>query len=401
VRLPLSSSRLVAFVVAAAAPLILVSGLPAAAMPSRPTTDDVVLERLQTVTGPVALELRRLRLHSAQHRNPGAAIVAAEGLLALGLATQDPRYVGHAGAILWPWWTDPAAPPAILVLRATIKQNRHDFAGALADLDMALKVDPREPRAWASKAMILLVEGRPEEALGACVEVERWAASISGTICQAAALARLGRAPVAFALLDTALARSPTLDPAIERWARIELAAIARLLGRNGLAEEQLRTALRLEPQDAAAATALAELLLDQGRSRDALAVLGEDLRHDGKLLRMVLALRALGDPAWRQRATLLLGRFAAARERGDSVHLREEARLHLALLDQPAEALKLAEANWQVQREPWDARLLLASAAAVNAPDAAEPVLACLDRTGLHDPALETLRTRLAGGRP
>ena len=146
------------------------------------------------------------------------------------------------------------------------------------------------------------------------------------------------------------------------------------------------------------AATALADLLLDQRRALDALAVLGDDLRHDGKLLRAALALRLLGETAWRDRAALLSARFAAARERGESVHLREEARLHLALLDQPGRALELAQANWRAQREPWDARLLLESAVAADTAAAAEPVLAWLDRTGFEDPALRPLRDKLAG---
>lgn len=398
---PIVTPRRLATLIAVGSALILASGWQVAALPNRPAAEDTILERLPLVTGPAALELRRFRLQPAADRDPEVAAAAAERLLALGQTLQDPRLIGNAAAVLRPWWTDRSAPPALLVLRAAIKQNRHDFAGALADLNAALKADPGDPRAWASKAMILLVQGRPEEALQACAEVERRGASISGTICRAAALARLGRSAEARVLLETTLERSPALAPAVERWARLELAEIGRVLGQDDLAERQLRAALRREPLDAAAATALADLLLHQRRPQDALVVLGDDSAHDGKLLRTALALQALNDDAWRERAALLAERLAAARARGEDVHQREEARLHLALLGQPARALELAQASWGAQREPWDARLLLESAIAANTPAAAAPVLAWLEETGFKDPALEPTREKLMGAKP
>jgi hypothetical protein len=184
----------------------------------------------------------------------------------------------------------------------------------------------------------------------------------------------------------------------IERWGRTELAEIFRLVGRPDSAEAELRAALRLEPQDAFAANALADLLLAQGRPREALDVLGADFSHDGKLLRAALAARMLGNPAWRHLAAQLGQRFAAARLRGDAIHLREEARFCLELRDQPAQALALATENWRQQREPADLRVLLASALAADDAEAAAPALAWLDATGFVDPGLEPLVRRLRG---
>jgi hypothetical protein len=52
---------------------------------------------------------------------------------------------------------------------------------------------------------------------------------------------------------------------------------------------------------------------------------------------------------------------------RGDRVHIREEARFTLHLLNDPKTALKFAEENWQVQKEPADIRILLESALAAH----------------------------------
>jgi hypothetical protein len=80
---------------------------------------------------------------------------------------------------------------------------------------------------------------------------------------------------------------------------------------------------------------------------------------------------------------------------RGDTVHRREEARFALHLLNDPATALRLATENWRVQREAWDARLLLEAALAANAPSAAAEVLHWLKATRLEDPQIARLVQR------
>lgn len=380
------------------AAVILPAGQPSQAAPHVPPSDVTVLERLPSTTGVVAAELRRLRSAAADHADLATAMTAAERFLALGRTTQDPRYIGYASGALQPWWEEPGPSAEFLVLRAAIRQHRHDFAGALTDLDRALRQDPGNSRAWLSRSTILLVQGRPAAALAACAKLERSSASMAGTVCRAAAMGRLGQAAAGFALLDTTLARSAGLAPELERWARIELAELARLDGRADIAETQLRAALQLEPQDAFAANALADLLLEKGQPREALDVVAGDLGHDGKLLRATLAARRLDAPEWRAQAALMRERFDAARQRGDALHLREEARFRLEIEEEPVPALALARENWRAQREPADARLLLRSAVMAGAPDAAEPVLAWLRETGFRDPEIAAVVNRLEG---
>jgi hypothetical protein len=55
-----------------------------------------------------------------------------------------------------------------------------------------------------------------------------------------------------------------------------------------------------------------------------------------------------------------------------------------------------MALRNWQVQRAPWDARVVLEAALAANEPKAAEPVLVFLQQTQLEDPIIEPLAREL-----
>ena len=101
----------------------------------------------------------------------------------------------------------------------------------------------------------------------------------------------------------------------------------------------------------------------------DALAVVRGDERNDALLLRIALAEQRLPERAadFTAHRRALADRFDAARQRGDSLHRREEARFRLAIEHDAKGALALAEANWQVQREPADRRILLEAAEAAG----------------------------------
>jgi len=365
-------------------------GTPVGAEPFVPTDDAMILERLPTDPAGSAAALRRLRA-DPRGADLAAALDAARTYFAAGQHSQDPRLVGYAQAALAPWWNNLDAPVEVLVLRAAIHQNRHRFAEALRDLDAVFARDPGNSQAWATRAAIELVQGEPAQALTSCRGRD-----LATTICRAAAMARLGQAPAAQVLLELTLARSATIAPPLEFWARTELAEIARIMGDDGKADRELRRAVAIEPRDAYALCALADLLLDLDRPAEALALVENEPAHDGKLLRATIAGRRLDAPWWRARAALLDERFAAATRRGDALHLREEARYRLELRDEPAAALDLALLNWRNQKEVWDARILLESAIAAGRPGAAEEVLAWLRTTGLDDARLAPLLVRL-----
>ncbi|MEO6420252.1 MAG: hypothetical protein ABIP39_12625, partial [Polyangiaceae bacterium] len=81
---------------------------------------------------------------------------------------------------------------------------------------------------------------------------------------------------------------------------------------------------------------------------------------------------------------------------RGDVVHRREQARFQLALRHEPKVALALARANWDVQKEAWDARIFLEAALATNDPAAASPVADFLAESGAEEPRLVALARRV-----
>src|SRR5215470_8142569 len=121
----------------------------AGAGPRRPTDGREAIARVPArASDPAVRDLAELerRLDARPH---DAALAARVARLAIDAARRrsDPRFWGKAEAVLAPWWAEAAPPDDILLLRATVRQARHDFARALADVDALLARRPGDAQA--------------------------------------------------------------------------------------------------------------------------------------------------------------------------------------------------------------------------------------------------------------
>ncbi|HJY75957.1 MAG TPA: hypothetical protein VKE95_04960 [Burkholderiales bacterium] len=378
---------------------LLVAGTCVAA-PFVPADSKQILETLpEAPAGSFSRELSQMRRELARDpRNLELATRVARRYIERARAEADPRYLGYAQAALSPWWEQRASPASVLVLRATIRQNLHDFAGALADLTAALEIEPRNPQAWLTRATIQQVRGEFAEALHSCRALERLAGELVATACWAGAASMSGQAEAGYERLRDALARQRGAPPGVRQWAITSLAEMAARQGRNRLAEGHFREALAVGEPDPYLKAAFADFLLDEGRNAEVAALLNTEIRADNLLLRLTLAEMALRLPRASGHVDALKARFGAARMRGDSLHRREEARFALHVLSEPQEALRLAQQNWaSAHRESWDARIYLEAALASGNPGAARPVLDWLRANRVQDVKLAALAEQAA----
>ncbi len=102
--------------------------------------------------------------------------------------------------------------------------------------------------------------------------------------------------------------------------------------------------------------------------------------------MRLAIAQKQTGDPLFARSRDALRAAFTAEADRGEAVHRREQARFLLEIEDKPREALTAALANWQVQREPDDALILLNAAHAAGVPGQARAALEFVRSQGLQD---------------
>ena len=366
----------------------------AAAEPFKPTLDSAVLERLPSNASYLsAAKIRASRAQMAAHPTDlQFALRTAQHYINLARLDGDPRYLGYAEAALKYWWAMPHPPVQVRLLRATIRQSNHEFDTALTDLSMALKSDPANPQIWLTRSAVYQVVGRYSEARRDCLALLRVSDQFVSSMCLANIASVTGQARVGYQLLKRALSDAGNVSDGELQAAYTQLAEIAQRLGDNVRAERHYQQAVALPKHDAYVKTAYADFLLDQHKPEQVLQLLRGGTASDAVLLRVALAKQMLLDPSVGADITALQNRFDASRLRGDTVHRREQARFALHLLKQPQQALRLAQANWQVQREPADARILLEAALAARDIAAARPMLAWIQQSRLEDQTIGNL---------
>ncbi|HRI14150.1 MAG TPA: hypothetical protein PLX89_14235 [Verrucomicrobiota bacterium] len=332
---------------------------------------------------------------AANLTNLNLALAVTRRCLKRGREEADPRYLGQAQVALEPWSDDANPPVEVLVLRATLHQSLHHFETALAELGAALVRDPRNVQAWLTKATIHTVRADFAEARHAAVRLLPLTDELTATTAVAQIASVCGQGAGAIAQLKTVLAETQGRSDFESRaegsqrlWAETVLAETLARLGHVPAAETHFKEGLKLAPRDPYLLGAYADFLLDQNRLEEVAELLGEHKRIDGLLLRWTEATRSESG------IEELASRFEAARARGDRVHLREEARFELRLRKRSAVALALAKENWQVQREPADARLLIEAARAISDHDTEDFVLDWAAQTKLEDVALRSNRS-------
>ncbi len=375
---------------------------PAHSAPYIPPKGGDVVERLPRRNDPAQLELQRLRKQLAANPNDIAlATSVARHHIATARRETDPRYFGYAQAALAPWWAMPAPPSEVRLLRATLLQSTHHFPEAMRDLDAIVAADPQNSQAWLTRATVQTVRGHYKDATASCARLSSMTTQLVSMTCIASIGAMTGRSAASESLLETTLGRNADADPELRVWVLTLLAEIAERRGNAAVAEARYKNALVMSPRDSYLLGAYADFLLDQKRPLEVIALVKDQTRIDGLLLRHALALRQTSGAAQalRDADAELAARFGAAMRRGDTVHQREQARYELHVRGDAKTALALAQKNWAVQKESADMRVLLEAALKTGDRAAAAPVLDWATKNGVEDVAVARLAKQLKAG--
>jgi tetratricopeptide (TPR) repeat protein len=332
-----------------------------------------------------AAELAARRTLSAQ--DPATAVTLARLELQRYHRFSDPRYLGRAQAILSPWWKLVDPPAEVLLLRATIRQSVHEFTAAREDLDKLVALRPDDVNAQLTRAVVATITADYVAARESCATLT--ARPLVAATCAAPIDGIAGNAAAAYDKLAMLLPRSRP-DAAVKGWTLTALAELSIMMGNTAKAEGHLRNALAVDEDDHYARGLLFDVLHETHRNAEASQLLAGREHIDSHLVRLAISEHALRSTDAARLAGLMRERIEAAAQRGDRIHLREEARFALAVERDPARAVLIAKDNWDVQKELADARLLVEAAAAVRDAAAAAPVVEWVERTGVRDAWLD-----------
>lgn len=345
----------------------------AAEGPFIPASPDTVVEK---VPAGGAARKARAAARAALASKPDdvdAAVALARGYVDAARAEgNDVRLIGRAQAALAPWWEVLDAPPAVRLLRATIKQSLHDFSGARVDLDALVAANPDDGQAWLTRATVAMV-------MGDYVEAEKSCAALNGlvaVVCRAPLKGLKGEAAAAAKEVEVAL--TAATPQAMKAWALSVAGELHGWAGETKEAEAAFAQVLQLDSTDDYTRGVWADLMLDAGRNAEVAKLVAGREGNDALLLRGCEARSA-------EACETLSQRVAATRQRGDVVHRREEARYALRVEGDAAKSLALAVENFKVQREPADVRVLLEAAVAAKDNEAGVPAVEWMKRTGFQ----------------
>jgi predicted Zn-dependent protease len=358
----------------------------AIASPIVPTGDDEVIDVLPAVSGNRAEERRMRKLLAQQPRDPQLALTLAKRYLAQAHESGDPRFAGMAFSAIDPWADDATAPDDVLMMRATLQQYMHEFDTSAATLQKLLARNPSRPQAWLTLATVRRVQGRYSDSDVACRDVARAGAALYSSACLAENAALRGDVAHARAIFDSLIAASAN-QPEMQAWLTTSLAELEQRAGNAGAAEAAFKTALRLDP-DPYTVLDYADLLIEQKRPAEALAVLKDQVRTDPVLLRLAIAGKQAGAPSAAADIAEMRDRIALANERPDAkiFHGREQAMFALAVDGNAQLALELARGNAAKQREPLDLFVLALAAHASGDRQAIADAKRLTDEMGLVD---------------
>ena len=396
----------------------------------RPATPDYVVLKVPASASndPIAqLEQRRSR----EPENEALAAELAQLYLARARTEREQRYFARAEALVKPWASREDARAATLRVQADILQNRHDFANAVRLLDRAIALDPRDANARLMRASVKMVNGRAAQARADCADVLAAGESTAGAICLAQVLGATGGLARAEALLKVLVARdelasgppaaaqpattssalvmpagaglaaalrnsmpTPPAAASMRAWALWLLADFADRAGDARAAETHLRAALEAAPLNEGIRSALSDLLLARGASREALALVDLPAPSIGLLARRARAQQLLRDPALEDTRSQIEDLVTLASRRGDPPHLREEALIALDVDHDAARALELARSNFDTQRETVDVRLLARAASACGDTATLLTLAKWIHETGYEDHQLPGVAT-------
>jgi tetratricopeptide (TPR) repeat protein len=388
--------------------LLLACAWAAHAAPYTPQSDSEVVERLPLTSDPSVRRVESLRRQlAARPEDATLRVEIARRYFELAMAQGDPRFVGYASSAIAPLAANPPAKAedraSYWLVRGQIQQFSHDFEAALISLAKASQLAPSSPEPLSWRIAIFMVQARYAEALAESERLTPLAEPLLGLGWKTYVRATTGQLESAFQEVANAVKPSPNSAvgtapaPELLLWQYTRLADMAWRLQRYEVAEDYFKNALKLGLTDQYLLGAYADFLLARQRPVEVLKLLAGWERSDILLLRLALAGRAAGDGRAADWAAQLRDRFQAAEQRGDRLHEQEAARFELDIERNISKALALAIRNYQTQKEPRDAEILLRAALAANQPKAAQPALDWLRSSRHEDPLIAKLAEQLA----
>ncbi|RLZ07238.1 tetratricopeptide repeat protein [Acinetobacter sp. 2JN-4] len=269
------------------------------------------------------------------------------------------------------------------LLQTRIAQANHDFDEAEETLQHILKSNPKNSNAILQLANIYRLQGKFSDSLALCHQLNdkdvEW--------YQAGCVLQVDAMTSSFSNLkpktDEILQSTIRLSKNDKQWMGNILLEIATRFNDQNLAQKSIPL---LSVNNLPNTLAKSNWYISQKQYLSALNILKEYRYHDGALYRIILSKQKISDPSAQKDLNELTQRVEKLLKDKDHIHLREQAQ-YLWIAKKYNEGLKIAEQNWDMQRESEDFEVYAALAIDSNSKNSAEKLLNWSKKTGYRHP--------------
>lgn len=238
---------------------------------------------------------------------------------------------------------------------AWVAQAEHKFTDALAYLNNAVELAPRNAQAWLLIAAIHNVQSNRSDANNACRQIASIGLPMVSLVCQASNSQSKTQAQRSLKVIQPIAGQFA--DSELEPWVFSIMADLAVKSNENDLANQYFSQSLALRDNVQVRAT-YANALIKQSRFKDALAIIPENATAPALATARLRAEKYLGHNI-QSMVAIMDKTFKEWLDNGDLAHAREMATFYLEVKPDIALALWLANENVKVQREQEDLDLL------------------------------------------
>ncbi len=356
---------------------------------SSPYTPDSITDVIVTVPDAL-LAIKR------EEDDQQAANNKANNYFNLARDHSDPRWYGFAKTALLPWWDSGNRSLQTRFAKVEIYQFHHEFDNALLELNQIIKLQPRLPKAFLSRATVHTMLGNFSLALQDCQHLLLTGSPVLGAHCTAQVKGVTGSGQEAIHTLTSILDIAQELSNAEKFEIHVSLATIAHRHNNLKLASEHYQRALAIQPRNAYLLAHFSDLLMETGQLENLGYMTENDTPVLEQKIKRLFFFQKTNPEAARELTAKLNLIFENPVMNQDEFPYKEYADFLLITNSKTDKALTASLENWAIQKDPSSALLVLKCALAARDSAAAYPVIEWVKTTELYDHRIESLMSRL-----
>lgn len=369
--------------------LISITVSSALAVPYKPTSIEEVVQPIP----PSIAAISRQRNDDTGIRRASSksnSLTKARYFITLAKRDNNNRWYGFARSSIQPWIDNINNDPEISLIKSHLHLLAHNFEQALSELNKVLEWRDDHPEALIMRANTYLMLSQYEKARRDCQRVTLLSNPVLGINCLARTNALTGSAEKALEQVLAVLKLASTLGP-LERFeSHLNAAIFAHRLNKVSLAKQHYREAHVLKPNNAYLLEHYSDFLIEHDQWPMLEKLISKNTDNLGQRIKLARYLIEFTEQSAQSQITQIENEFVYLKNIKDNFPHKDYANFFLTLKQDPLSALAASLTNWDEQKDPSGALLVLRCAMASRKPVSAQLTIDWVRHTKLNDHRIE-----------